>query len=169
MSALTLQDLIVTQGLPLVDRLARKYARRTNIGFDVSDFFDTGQAVLVEVAPAYDAREPVKFTTYLYPYVNGAMQDAVRRKQFEMSALELIGAEVDREARRYASTRSDEFEVVFDSPEVCLAHLGADLSEMALGLAAEAAAATIRLMRQGTEEHLGDLAQGLVGRHGDVG
>jgi RNA polymerase sigma factor (sigma-70 family) len=156
-----LQELIVTKGLPLVQRLAKRHERRNNVGLDESELFSLGQSKLVEVAPEYNPTPltgPVKFTTYVFPYVNGAMQDAIRRKHFELNALELLWLAVDCASRRYSSLISDEVDgVAFEPPEVCAEHLHTDLSEMTLEHIATMAGAYLRRMQQGTEEHLGEL------------
>ena len=101
----------------------------------------------------------VQFTTYIFPHVKGAMLDALRRKSTELTVQSLIEQEVARDARRFASRQSDDFEVVFDPTEVNVGRCHDTLSDMAVVLATSTAAATIRLMRQGTEDHLGELEE----------
>jgi RNA polymerase sigma factor (sigma-70 family) len=163
MNAGRIEELVATKGVAVVRKLAKKFAARNDLGLDEDDFISLGQQTLVEVAPEYDELQPVQFTTYIFPYVNGAMQDALRRKQTELSVQGLIEDEVGRDARRFASRQSDDFEVVFDTPEVARGRCDDTLSDLAVTLAISAAAATVRLMRRGTEDHLGELdAHGLL-------
>jgi RNA polymerase sigma factor (sigma-70 family) len=154
----TIEELVTTEGLAVVRKHAKQFAARTDVGFDESDFVSLGTEVLMTVAPEYKP-ERSKFTTYVTPYVKGAMIDAVRRQQFELTVQEMIGQAVDREARRFSSRQPDDFEVVFDPVEVNQARYEATLSENAVCLALSAAAAAVRLMRQGTEDHLGALEE----------
>jgi DNA-directed RNA polymerase specialized sigma subunit len=163
MSAERIGELVATKGVAVVRTLAKKFAGRNDLGLDEADFISLGQQILVEVAPEYDELKPVQFTTYIFPYINGAMQDALRRKRNERSVQGFIEQEVARDARQFASRQSDDFEIVFDTPEVARGRCDATLSELAVTLSITAAAATVRLSRQGTEDHLGELdAHGLL-------
>lgn len=154
---LTTDELVTTEGLAVVRKHARQFAARNGVGLDESDFVSLGNEVLVEVAPGYEPERGYKFSTYVTPYVKGAMVDAIRRQHFELSVQETIGQAIDREARRFSSRQPDDFEVVFDSVEINQARYDANLSDGAVSLAMSAAAAAIRLMRRGTEDHVGAL------------
>jgi RNA polymerase sigma factor (sigma-70 family) len=155
-----IEELVTTEGVAVVRKHAKQLARN-DVGLDESDFVSLGNEVLVKVAPDYEAGRGYKFTTFVTPYIKGAMVDAMRRRQFELTVQEMIGGAVDREARRFSSRQPDDFEVVFDSAEVNQARYDANLSDNAVGLAMGAAAAVIRLKRRGTEDHLGALDEHL--------
>jgi RNA polymerase sigma factor (sigma-70 family) len=151
--------LVTTKGLAIVHKFAKQFASASNVGIDVSDFVDLGTEALMEVAPEYDLAHKAQFTTYVTPYVKGAMQDAVRRKRLELAVKDHIGQAIDREARRFSSVQPDDFEIVFDSQEVNARRYDASLSDLALALAAKAAGTVVRLLRRGTEDDLGDLEE----------
>lgn len=159
MSAAEVGELIATKGLAVVRKLARQFAASNDVGLDVDDFMSLGQATLVEVAPAFQDLRNVRFTTYIFPYVRGAMQDAVRRKVHEISVQSLIDHAVERETRRFSAHQSDEFDILFDPTEQIQTRLDANLSDLAIGHVTRAAAAALRLMQQGTEDHLGELQE----------
>jgi RNA polymerase sigma factor (sigma-70 family) len=160
MNVVPVRELLATKGVSLVRKLAREFAARSGVGLDESDFVSLGNSKLMEVGPAYDdARRdhPVKITTYLYPYVKGAMQDAVRQRKRELGVEGVIAQEITRESRRFRAVQSDEFDVAWDPAEVNRERFDATLSEGARRLAVRAAATAIRMKQRGTEEHLGEL------------
>lgn len=154
-----LEELIVTKGVPVVRKLAKQFAASNDVGYDESDFMSLGQVALMHVAKGYEEVRAVQFTTYIFPHVRGAMQDAVRRKRREITVYGLIAREIECETRRFSSHQSDEFEILFDPVETIRARLHANLSDLAVAQVVRVVAAALRLMRLGTEDHLGELQE----------
>lgn len=144
--------LIATQGLPLVRRLAAKYAGANDVGVNEGDFLSLGQSMLAEVGPDYDKGHGARFTTYVFPFVDGAMKDAIRRRRHEERMYAGIGRAIERERRQFASTQSDEFNVLHNAADTTRAQLDDTMSELAARLAGTAVVTANDLLRRGTEE-----------------
>jgi RNA polymerase sigma factor (sigma-70 family) len=146
--------LIATQGLELVKNLASKYARANDVGLDKDELLSLGQSVLNEVGPRYDAGYRARFTTYIFPFVDGAMQDLIRRRRHERKVHGAIAHAIQRERRQFAATQSDEFDVLHNTPERTCAQLDDTMSDLAARLAGTAVVTASQLLHRDTPEGL---------------
>lgn len=151
------QRLMATNGLRVVRKLAREFATATDCGLVEEDFLSLGQSVMARVAGAYDSTTKTLFTTYIFPYVKGAMRDAVRRRRLELGTQGLVAEAIAHEQRRFSSMRSDEFDVLHNTVEETGRALDRDLSDLAASLAGSAVATACEAMRRGTEDHLAEV------------
>jgi RNA polymerase sigma factor (sigma-70 family) len=147
-------ELIATQGLALVRKLASKYASANDLGLDASDFLSTGQSVMAEVGPDYDEDHGARFTTYIFPFVNGAMKDEILRRRRIQKVHGKIARDIEREARQFAATQSDRFDVLHNTRETSLAQLDDNMSDLAARLAGTAVVTASALVQRGTHEGL---------------
>ena len=145
-------ELIATKGIALVRKLARELASANDVGVNESDLLSAGQAALVEVAPEFDKALNVRFTTYVYPYVQGAMQDEIRQRSRERRTHRAIRRAVQRERRSFSSTQSDDFDVLHHERSEIFAQVDDTLSELAARLVGTAVATADELLANGTEE-----------------
>ncbi len=146
--------LMAGQGLKLVHKLAAQYGRGNSVGMDESDFVSLGSSVLAEVGPDYDKEHGARFTTYVFPFVDGAMKDEIRKRRHEQRVHGAIKLGIARERRVFASTQSDDFLVLHNTPEETRAMLDDTMSELAARLAGTAVVTANALLQQGTEDGL---------------
>jgi RNA polymerase sigma factor (sigma-70 family) len=104
-----------------------------------------GLKVLVERARSYEPSHGVRFSTYVYPYIRGAMIDALRQEQRETSVRRSIALSV----RRFGATNEEEFDALFDPDDKTVSELETYAQRMA---AATFAAVTAEVVRSQTEE-----------------
>ncbi len=145
-------DLIKTQGRTFVKKLASKHARANSVGLDESDFVSLGNSAMMEVAPGYDKALRTRFTTYLFPFVDGAMKDEIRRRRHERKVGGAVAQAIERDRKQFAVTQSDEFDVLHNTPETTRGQLDDNLSELAARFAGTAVVTARALSRQGTVE-----------------
>jgi len=140
---------LLERGKAVVLKLARQIASSGEAALDIRELIAVGNMALVQAASGYDAGLGVQFTTYVYPYVRGAMLDALRREHREKR----LERAIELEGRRFASIQPDEFNVLFEEPEAVRERLdvfaGSLAASMFTAMAAEA-------RRAGTEEDLAE-------------
>lgn len=158
-------DFIATQGLALVRKLAAKYAGANDLGLKESDFLSLGQSALTEKGPDYDKGHGARFTTYVFPFVDGAMKDEIRRRRREQRVQSFIGRAIEREGRQFAATQSDEFDVLHNAPDTTRTQLDDTLSELAARLAGTAIVTANDLRRRGTVEGIHEANSHTVAVH----
>lgn len=137
-----------TKGRALVLKLAKDLA--TNEGMRLR-MVTEGTIAMMAIAGGYN-RELSQFTTYIYPYVRGAMID-LRNKEQKESRLE---AAIKQEARRAQATMSDQFEIFYDDDATTRHKLGACAQRIASTLVSGVVA---HVKRAGTEDDLGEREQ----------
>jgi len=77
-----LDDAFVEEYRPLVGSIAQKVSRQLDLRGDSDDLMAAGYQGLLEARTRYDASRGVKFNTFAYYRVRGAMVDWVRRQGF---------------------------------------------------------------------------------------
>jgi RNA polymerase sigma factor for flagellar operon FliA len=112
-----LDDEFVEEFRPLVMSAAQKVSRQLDLKGDTDDLLAAGFQGLVEARSRYDAGRGVKFNTFAYYRVRGAMIDWVRRQGFHSrrawqrvkaaEALDLVGETVVNERAADPTARQD--------------------------------------------------------------
>jgi RNA polymerase sigma factor (sigma-70 family) len=138
-----LKRLIATKGRAIVVANARELCRGNDGVCD--ELMSLGFEVLTTRAPSFDPTQGVRFSTYVYPYVRGAMLDALRRQQRETS----IRRSITREVRRFGATTEEQFDALSDPDDKTLTELETYAQCLA---AATFAALTAEAMLEGTEQ-----------------
>ena len=80
------QQRLVTEGLPLVERLAATVARRYHDLISVEELLGPGTIALCEAARVYRRERHPQFTQYAQHHVHGRLCDAVRTAHFSLRA-----------------------------------------------------------------------------------
>src|SRR5438876_11670053 len=73
------RDRLILDHLPLVRHAIGRLVGRLPTGVDTENLESAGILGLVEAAHRYDAERGVKFETFAYPRIRGAMVDELRR------------------------------------------------------------------------------------------
>jgi RNA polymerase sigma factor (sigma-70 family) len=158
-------ELIATQGLALVRKLAAKHAGANDVGIDASEFLSIGQSAMMEVAPDYDEEHGARFTTYIFPFVDGAMKDEIRRRRHVRKVHGHIARALERETRQFAATQSDRFDVLHNTTQTSRVQLDDNMSELAARLAGTAVVTASDLLHRGTDEGLREAQRDAVAVH----
>lgn len=145
---LEIQNRVETKGKALVLKLARELA--TDEGLRLR-MVTEGTIAMMAVAARYD-RALSQFTTFLYPYVRGAMID-LRDQERKVSRLERA---IKHEARRVQATMSDQFEIFYDDEATTAHNLGTCAQRLASMLVSGVVA---HVKQAGTEDDLGEREQ----------
>jgi RNA polymerase sigma factor (sigma-70 family) len=158
-------ELIATQGLALVRKLATKYASANDVGLDASDFLSIGQSVMARVGPDWDEEHGARFTTYIFPFVDGAMKDEIRRRRHVRKVHGNIARALERETRHFSATQSDRFDVLHNTTETSRVQLDDNMSELAARLAGTAVVTASALLHRGTDEGVREAQRDAVAVH----
>ncbi len=77
-----LREQLVTQYLPLVKYIAGRIPAKLPQALSWDDLFHSGVVGLIEAVDRYDPSQNVKFKTFAYPRIRGAMIDELRRVEW---------------------------------------------------------------------------------------
>jgi RNA polymerase sigma factor (sigma-70 family) len=144
--------LIASKGMAVVAKLAAELAGANDVGLDQRELLSIGQARLNEVGPWWDKTTGTRFTTYIYPFIKGAMKDEIRQRGRVQRTHHAIMREVERAQREFSATQSDEFDILHNTAQESQSQLDGNLSGLAGRLVGTAVAKAEELLHQGTEE-----------------
>jgi RNA polymerase sigma factor (sigma-70 family) len=134
---------VLTKGRAIVLSNAQELSGGSGVWFQ--ELSALGFKVLVERARSFGPSHGVRFSTYVYPYIRGAMIDALRQEKRETSVRRSIALEV----RRFGATNEEEFDGLFDPDDKTVTELETYAQRLA---AATFAAVTAEVVRSQTEE-----------------
>jgi RNA polymerase sigma factor (sigma-70 family) len=142
---------MLNKGLALVRSRAAAlwHPNAANVTFE--DLVSIGQVVLYERAPAFDKARRARFTTYLFPYIDGAMRSALREEKKESR----IERAITREAQRWSSTLTDQFDIFYNTREETRGSFHKKAQQLASCLVVTVAVEASR--RQGSEHDTAEL------------
>lgn len=145
-----LRELLEKKGIPLVNRQATKLWHPNTANVTHADLISAGKIALYRIAPGFDDARGVLFTTYVFPYVDGAIRDAFRVEKNKSC----VARAITREAQRWSSTQPDQFDIFHNTNEESRSALHEKARELASCLVATVGAEAARL--QGSEEDMAE-------------
>jgi RNA polymerase sigma factor for flagellar operon FliA len=130
---------LVHQGLPVVQAVSRRIARRLGGTVPIDDLAGIGNLALVEVARSYDPSQ-ASFPAYAATKLRWAILDGLRRethaRNVSVRAVALLASERLSEAWADEQAASDEPTTIEQDQEALADLLGAHAAALALGLTA---------------------------------
>lgn len=138
------------KGLALVHARASARWHPNAANVTREDLVAIGKIVLQERAPFFDATYKALFTTYLFPYVDGAMRTAMRDARQESC----IERAITTEAQRWSSTLTDQFDILYNTREETRASFHKKAQQLASCLVATVAVEASR--REGSEQDMAE-------------
>ena len=142
---------LLKKGLALVRARAAARWHPNAANLTEAELVSIGTVVLYERGPAFAEARGVQFTTYLFPYVDGAMLSALRDAKQE-SRLERA---IVREAQAWSSTLTDQFDIFYNTREETRESLHEKARALASRLVTTVVAEASR--DRGSEQHAAEL------------
>lgn len=143
-----LQERVEKKGMALVHKRAAELWHPNAANVTAADLISAGKIALYRVASGFDDARGVLFTTYVFPYVDGAMRDALRAEKQKSCVARAITCE----AQRWSSTQTDQFDIFYNTKEETRSALHEKARQLASCLVATVGAEASRL--QGSEEDM---------------
>jgi RNA polymerase sigma factor (sigma-70 family) len=144
------RDMMEKKGMPLVYKRATELWHPNAASVTHADLISAGKIALYRTAPGFDDARGVLFTTYVFPYIDGAMRDALRTEK----QTSCVARAITSEARRWSSTQTDRFDVFYNTKEETRSALHEKARQLASCLVATIGAEASRL--QGSEEDMAE-------------
>jgi RNA polymerase sigma factor (sigma-70 family) len=144
------QELVEKKGMALVRKRAAELWHPNAANVTVADLISSGKIALYRVAPGFEDARGVLFTTYVFPYIDGAMRDALRSEKQKSC----VARAITSEAQRWSSTQTDRFDIFHNTREETRSALHLKAQELASRLVATVGAEASRL--QGSEEDMAE-------------
>lgn len=145
-----LQELVEKKGMALVRKRAAELWHPNAANVTMSDLISCGKIALYRVAGGFEDGRGVLFTTYVFPYIEGAMRDALRAEKQKSC----VARAITSEAQRWASTQTDRFDIFHNTREETRGAFHVKARELASRLVATVSAEASRL--QGSEDDMAE-------------
>lgn len=98
------RDRLILEHIPLLKHIAGRMTLDVPGGIERDDLYGFGMLGLIAAADSWDASRGLKFSTYAYPRIRGAILDEIRRSDFlprgrreKVRALEATLAQIEQE------------------------------------------------------------------------
>ncbi len=143
-----LRERVEKKGMALVHKRAADLWHPNAANVTAADLISAGKIALYRVAPGFDDARGVLFTTYVFPYIDGAMRDALRSERQRSC----VARAITSEAQRWSSTQTDQFDIFYNTKEETRSALHEKARQLASCLVATVGAEASRL--QGSEEDM---------------
>ncbi len=147
------REALILAHLPLLQQIVGRLAIDLPGRIDRDDLFGFGMIGLVEAADAFEPARGLKFSTFAFPRIRGAILDELRRMDFLPRGRRERVRDLDRAVRTLEQKLGAP-----PSPEELAAHLGCSLDEIDEVLASARSAGIVSLEDGPSEELFGLLA-----------
>ncbi len=119
------RDKLILDHVPLLRHIAGRMALDLPSNFDREDLVGYGMLGLILAADSFEAERGLKFSTYAFPKIRGAILDELRRQDFLPRGRREKVREVDRAIARIMQANG-----IPPTPEELAADLGASVEEI---------------------------------------
>jgi RNA polymerase sigma factor for flagellar operon FliA len=99
------RDKLILDHVPLLRHIAGKLALDLPANFDREDLVGYGMLGLIQAADSFEVGRGLKFSTYAFPKIRGAILDELRRQDFLPRGRREKVREVDRAVARFTQER----------------------------------------------------------------